>query len=140
MDVRSAARRWAATWEAAWERLDAEAIIGLYRPDAGYVSAPFRDPDRGPAPYLSRVLPEEAHVEARFDEPIVDGDRAAVRWWATLIENGEPITLAGTSVLRFDANGLVVEQWDAWDQADGRRPPPVDWGRPRADRGSSATG
>jgi hypothetical protein len=37
--------------------------------------------------------------------------------------------LAGTSVLRFDADGLVVEQRDAWNQADRRREPQEGWGR-----------
>jgi hypothetical protein len=32
-------------------------------------------------------------------------------------------------VLRFDAAGLVVEQRDTWNQADGRREPPEGWGR-----------
>ena len=61
-----------------------------------------------------------------MSEPIVAGDRAAVSWWASLLENGREMTLAGTSVLRFDGDGLVIEQWDAWNQADERRQPP-DW-------------
>jgi hypothetical protein len=46
-----------------------------------------------------------------------------------LTENGAEITLAGTSVLRFDPDGLVAEQRDTWNQADGRREPPDRWGR-----------
>lgn len=50
--------------------------------------------------------------------------RAAVEWWASLVEEGREITLAGTSVLRFGPDGLVIEQRDTWNQADGRSEPP----------------
>ena len=30
-------------------------------------------------------------------------------------------TLAGVSLLRFDGDGLVVDQRDYWDVAEGRR-------------------
>jgi len=48
---------------------------------------------------------------------------------AALREHGAEITLAGTSVLTFDDNCLVIEQRDAWNQADRRREPPQGWGR-----------
>ena len=76
--------------------------------------------------YVTTALDEEEDPTVWMSEPIVDGDRASVSWWASLRENGVGITLAGTSVLRFDAEGLVVEQWDAWNQAGERRDPP-DW-------------
>ena len=56
--------------------------------------------------------------------PIVDGDRAAISWWASLVEDGADATLAGTSVLRFDADGLIISQWDAWNVLAARRDPP----------------
>jgi hypothetical protein len=61
-------------------------------------------------------------------DPIVDGRRAAISWWASLIEDGAETTLAGTSVLVFDADGLVIEQWDAWNQLPHRSDPPGDIG------------
>jgi hypothetical protein len=45
-----------------------------------------------------------------------------------LIEDGAETTLAGTSVLVFDADGLVIEQWDAWNQLRHRSDPPGDIG------------
>ena len=54
--------------------------------------------------------------------------RAAISWWASLLEDGADATLAGTSVLRFGEDGLVVEQWDAWNQLGERRDPPNTWG------------
>jgi hypothetical protein len=52
---------------------------------------------------------------------VVDGDRAAVDWWAVVTEkNGAVETLAGTSLLRFSSDGLVTEQRDVWASAAGR--------------------
>lgn len=42
--------------------------------------------------------------------------------------SGEEVTLVGTSVLRFDAEGLVAEQHDTWHMGPGRRDPRADWG------------
>lgn len=54
--------------------------------------------------------------------PIVEGDRAAVDWWAVVTSrNGSCETLAGTSLLRFGPDGLVVEQRDVWASEPGRR-------------------
>lgn len=128
MDARDAARRWAQTWRTAWEALAPDPIVALYAPDAAFSTEPFRDPFRGPQgvrAYVERVFGEEEAPSVRTSEPIVDGDRAAISWWAALGENGVDVTLAGTSVLRFDPQGLVVEQWDAWNMADGRHDPPA---------------
>jgi hypothetical protein len=57
----------------------------------------------------------------------VQGDRAAVDWWGVITApDGSLQTIAGTSLLRFDERGLVVEQRDAWAEADGRQELP-DW-------------
>jgi hypothetical protein len=40
--------------------------------------------------YLARNFTVESEVECRFDEPIADGDRAAVQWWASWVEAGNP--------------------------------------------------
>ncbi|HET7686437.1 MAG TPA: nuclear transport factor 2 family protein [Candidatus Limnocylindria bacterium] len=132
MDTRDAATRWATTWQRAWEALDPEPVVALYADAARLTSQPFRDSEAGPEgvrDYVSGAFAEEAEVRAWFGEPIVDGDRAAVEWWAALLEAGEAVTLAGTSVLRFDVDGRVVEQRDTWNLAPGRRDPPDGWGR-----------
>jgi hypothetical protein len=69
----------------------------------------------------------EADVECRFGEPIASGDRAAVEWWGSWVEDGKTLTLAGTSVLRFDADGRVVDQRDYWNEVEGREPPYGGW-------------
>jgi ketosteroid isomerase-like protein len=131
-DSSEAARRWAEVWKSAWEAKDTEAIVALYHPDVVFSTQPFRNPylrRPGVREYVSQAFAEEESPRVWVGEPIVDGDRASIEWWAALTENRIEITLAGTSVLRFDADGLVVEQRDAWNQADGRREPPDGWGR-----------
>jgi ketosteroid isomerase-like protein len=128
----AAARNWAATWQRSWEGLDADPIVELYAADATFSSHPFREVYRGREgvrAYVEGAFADEANVTARFDSPIVHGDRASVRWWAALTEGGEEATLAGTSVLRFGADGLVTDQWDTWHLIARRRDPPEGWER-----------
>jgi hypothetical protein len=64
---------------------------------------------------------DQASAECRFGEPVVDDARAAVDWWGVITsKDGSVQSLAGTSLLRFDDEGLVVEQRDAWSESDGR--------------------
>ena len=56
------------------------------------------------------------------------GDRAAVEWWASWREDGELLTLAGTTVLRFGPDGLVAEHVDYWVDGTGRLEPYPGWG------------
>ena len=131
MDSRAAAVRWAETWQRAWQALDVEAVVALYAADAVFSSHPFRPTlhgREGVRRYVAGAFADERDVRAWFGTPVVDGDRAAVEWWASLVEEGREITLAGTSVLRFGPDGLVIEQRDTWIQADGRSEPPGGWG------------
>lgn len=131
MTPTEAARRWAETWQRGWEALDTEAIVALYAADVVLSTEPFRQPYRGGGgvrAYVSRVFGEEEDPRVHVGKPIIDGNRAAVAWWASLREEGADTTLAGISILHFDPDGLVVEQWDAWNMARERRQPPQDWG------------
>lgn len=129
-DLRAAAVNWASTWQRCWEALDADPIVALYADDATWSSQPFRELSHGRAgvrTYVAGAFADESEVRAWFGQPVVDGDRASVTWWAALREAGEEVTLAGTSVLHFDADGLVRHQWDAWNMVAGRRDPPDGW-------------
>jgi hypothetical protein len=120
VDTRDAARRWAKTWQRGWHKLDAAPIVALYADDCRpFLSHPFR-PHEPPREYVERALADTESAQPWFGEPLVDGDRAAVEWWAFAREGGADVTLAGISLLRFDERGLVVEQRDAWALADGR--------------------
>ncbi len=128
MDVAQAARRWADTWTRAWPEKDADAIAGLYAGGATYRSHPFRDPHPGAREYFEWAVSTEEGVECRFGDPIVSGARAAVEWWATYLEEGERVTLAGTTILRFASDGLVTEHLDYWVEDKDRHEPPPGWG------------
>jgi hypothetical protein len=119
-DTRTAARRWADTWARAWPAKDVEAIAALYAPEADFRSHPFREPEDARA-YVRRVFAEEeGETECRFREPLVDADRAAVEYRAVLVYEGKETTLAGTTLLRFRSDGLVVEHRDYWALEQGR--------------------
>ena len=112
MDPREAAQRWVEVWDRGWRDHDADAIGALYAEGASWQQHPFREPEPG---YLARVFDEEESAQCEFGEPIVDGDRAAVSWSAqTKLVDGGAEDLVGVSLLRFDADGLVVELQDVW--------------------------
>ena len=97
-------------WERGWREHDADAIAALYADDAFWQQHPFREPEPG---YLARVFAEEESAECQFGRPIIDGDQAAVSWSAqTRLVDGGTEDLAGVSLLRFDASGLVLEHRD----------------------------
>jgi hypothetical protein len=126
VDIAAAANRWADTWRRAWPERDAEAIVALYSETASYRALAFREAER-PRGYLERVLAEASEIECWFGEPIVSGDRAAVEWWGSWVEDGKTLTLAGTTVLRFDDDGLVIDHRDYWNEVERRERPYAGW-------------
>ena len=120
MDSEAAARAWVEAWERAWPAGDASLLAGVYAPDTMFHSHPFRDAV-APHEYAAWAFGEQASAECRFGEPVVGRDRAAVDWWAVIVDrDGEEETVAGTSLLRFGADGRVVEQRDVWASEPGR--------------------
>jgi len=119
VDTETAARRWIDGWLLGWRALDPQPIVALYADDCLFLSHPFRVPEP-PRNYVLRAFGEEEWAEPWFGQPLVDGDRAAVEWWAFVRENGKDVTLGGTSLLRFREDGQCVEQRDAWAVQDGR--------------------
>lgn len=127
VDAEAAARAWIEAWTRAWRGLDAELLTPIYTSDAVQRSHPFREPGN-PIEYARWALAEEeGEPEVWMGDPIVAGDRAAIEWWAIVVENGKEVSLAGTSIVRFDAGGRVVEQSDYWGSTDGRTPPWPGW-------------
>ena len=123
MDAEAAARAWVEGWTKGWESADPEAIGALYAEGAVYRSHPFREPEKSAREYARRAFADEELAECRFGEPVVHGDRAAVEYWAVLLAEGDAETLAGIALLRFGADGLVVEQHDYWAMQPGRAEP-----------------
>jgi len=121
VNAEDAAKRWADTWERGWPAADVEAIATLYSPRAVFYSHPFRA-HQTPEDYVRWAFSDQKEAECRFGEPVVAGERAAVDWFAIVTSaDGSVETLAGTSLLRFDAEGLVIEQRDVWAGEPGRQ-------------------
>jgi hypothetical protein len=128
MDSTAAAARWRETWLRGWPAKDVEAIVALYAPNAPFRPHPFRE-ELDVRGYVEWAFSEQDDADCWFGEPRVDGDRAAVEYWAVVSFEGREETIAGISVLRFGADGLVAEQRDYWNGYEGRREPPDGWGR-----------
>jgi uncharacterized protein (TIGR02246 family) len=133
MESQAAARRWAATWTAAWQAHDVEAVVALYADDCVHHSTPFRPPHRGRQAvrdYVTQAFADEQRIDdVRFGTPIVEGDRACVEYWARFLDQqGTAMTLAGCAMARFDADGLITEARDYWHLQEGHEPPP-EWDR-----------
>ena len=128
MHTGEAARRWVEGWRRAWPARDVDGIAAMYTDEASYGSHPFREAETARS-YAERAFGEEDLVDAWFGDPVVDGDRAAVEYWAVLRPpGGDELTIAGAAFLHFDDDGRVVDHRDYWDQEDGRREPPAGWG------------
>jgi ketosteroid isomerase-like protein len=129
LDANAAARAWIDAWMRAWRAHDAALLAPIYTDDTVHRSHPFREPGN-PIDYARWALAEEeGEPEVWMGDPIVAGDRAMIEWWAVVIENGKEVSLAGTSVVRFDDDGRVIEQSDYWGEAVGRTLPWDGWGR-----------
>jgi uncharacterized protein (TIGR02246 family) len=126
------ARRWAEGYGWAWRAGDAEAAASLYAPDAHYRSEAFRDPHvgrDGVLAYTRLAYGTETDQDPHFGTPFASGASAAVEWWATMLEEGQPATLIGTSMLTFTPDGLVAIGRDYWFLEPGTHPPFEGWGR-----------
>jgi hypothetical protein len=127
VEAEAAARAWIDAWTRAWRALDADLLAPVYTRETVHRSHPFREPGN-PLDYArSALAEEEGEPEVWMGDPIVAGDRAAIEWWAVVIENDKEVSLAGTSIVRFNSEGRVVEQSDYWGGADGRTPPWEGW-------------
>ena len=125
----SAAANWAEAYERAWRAGDGEAAGALYSEDCDLRSSPFRKRESA-REYMVRVFKEAEARDVWFGRPIEDGDRAAIEYWALLVEpDGAESTLAGCHVVRFGPDGLVAKAQDYWQLQRGHRPPPDGWGR-----------
>ena len=122
------AERWAIEFERAWRAGDGEAAAALYADDCVFRSHPFRELEDARA-YMRRAVPEAEAPEVWFGRPVEEAGRAAVEYWAVLVEpNGDESTIAGCHVMRF-GDGVVAEARDYWHLEPGRRVPSEGWGR-----------
>ena len=117
---------WAERYAAAWRAGDAGAAAELYSEGVVYRSHPFRKPHRGREgvrAYSEQAYAAESDRVVRFGEPIAAGSCAAVEYWTTFTEEGEPKTLAGCALLAFDDAGLVTASREYWHLGEGTLEP-----------------
>lgn len=122
---------WIESYRKAWVDADAEAAAALFAEDATYRSNIFEEPHRGRdrvAAYWREVTSTQSNVEVRMGRPITDGERVSVEFWTTMDSDGEPITLPGCMLLRFDESGLCATLHEHYEFAAGRLTPPPEWG------------
>jgi hypothetical protein len=107
---------WIERYRQAWETADADEVADLFTPGASYRSSVFREPHLG-SDAIRRYW------------PVVTEARAAVEWWATMIDPDEgEITLPGCLLLRFAPDGRCQDLWEYWQVQPGRQDPPAGWG------------
>ena len=122
---------WLERYRRAWIDRDAEAASRLFTNDAIYREQPFQAPFVGREAirdYWARVTASQTGVELRYGQPVVDGDRLAVEWWANLDTTDGPVTLAGEFLLRFADSGECRELREYWLLTPARVDPPSGWG------------
>ena len=123
---------WIEAYASAWRGRDPEAAVRLFTDDAVYRSSPFRDPSvgsQGVRAYWARATRDQRRLDLRFGKPIVEGDRAAVEWWAVMdVEGDASGTLPGELYLIFGPDGRCRELREYWHWEEGRRDPPPGWG------------
>ena len=109
----------------------ADAAAVLFTEDATYAEQPYQDAFAGPAAvreYWARVTATQSNIEMRYGTPISVGNRTAVEWWTTLVNDGAPITLAGAFILTFDASGRCRSLREYWQFTAGTHEPKPGWG------------
>ena len=98
------AAEWIAAYGRAWVGRDPEAAVALFTEDAVYRSSPFREPSvgsEGIRDYWTRATSTQEELDLRFGDPIVEGSKVVVEWWAIMRDEGDWITLPGALLLRF---------------------------------------
>jgi hypothetical protein len=122
---------WLAAYRTAWIDRDPDAAAALFTADATYRVQPFDEAfvgPRGVREYWERVTATQADVELAYGTPLTSGNRTAVEWWVTLINEGKPVTLAGEFMLTFDESGLCRTLREYWHFTEDAKSPPTGWG------------
>jgi uncharacterized protein (TIGR02246 family) len=130
---------WINAYADAWRLKDAEALAGLFTADARYFSSPTRSPHvgrQGIMDYWRRATRTQSDLELRFGEPVVDGNRAAVEWWATMRDPewrpeapNDWVTLPGCLIVTFAPDWRCKELREYWNALFGERQgAPDGWG------------
>lgn len=123
--------RWIASYAAAWEERDPDAVAPLFSDDATYRSVIFNEAHQGRVgvhSYWTSATSYSSEISVRMGTPIADGDRVALEWWTTMIDEGEEITLPGVLLLLFDPSGRCTSLREYWAFQPGHAEPYDGWG------------
>lgn len=129
---------WIDTYARAWRDKDDAAVVELFTEKAEYRSSPTTSPHRGRAEiaaYWRQATSTQRDLQLRFGQPVVDGNRVAVEWWALMRDpdwrpDAEEVTLPGCLVLRFADDGRCEELREYYNPLFGSKvAPPDGWGR-----------
>jgi SnoaL-like domain len=141
---RERADAWLEAYRQAWEEADARAIPGMFTQEARYRAHPQGTAYTGHdaiADYWTRATAGQRDIQVRFGDPIVDGDRVAAEFWATMRSDGGPVTVAGCLLLAHAPDGGCRSLRECWHETGALLAPPPDWGRlgppPGPDAGGS---
>jgi nuclear transport factor 2 (NTF2) superfamily protein len=122
---------WIESYARAWETADEDLVASLFTGNARYRSSPFREPFRGLEEirdYWRRGAGSQRQTHVRMGRAFVDGNRVAVEWWTTMIDDGAEVTLPGCLLLRFDEDGLCADLREYWHLEPGRHDAFPGWG------------
>lgn len=122
---------WIEAYGRAWETGDEDLLVSLFTDDASYRSSPFRGPFRGRdeiRAYWRRNAGTQRDKRVRMGRPFVEGNRVAVEWWTTMVDEGEAVTLPGCLLLRFEADGRCSDLREYWHVERGTHDPFPGWG------------
>jgi len=102
----------------AWERLDVDAAVALFRADAEYRFDPFEAPLAGAnaiRAYWNDAVASQAHVEFDAERVWVSGPTVLASWHAAFTRRAtaERVRQRGFMTLELDEAGLVA-RFRAW--------------------------
>jgi hypothetical protein len=106
-------------------------VLSLFTEGAHYRSSPVQEPYVGHEQirtYWRRGAGSQRRTQVRMGRPLVDGSRAAVEWWTTMVDDGEEVTLPGCLLLRFEPDGRCSDLREYWNLETGLRKPFPGWG------------
>lgn len=124
-------QEWLEGFGRAWRERDGDVVAALFTQDAVYRSSPFEEPAVGRAAirdFWRQATAAHEDVDVRFGEPVAAGRRVVVEWWATLRDGGRRVTLPGSLVLSFAADGRCEEVREYWHVEEGEHEPHPGWG------------
>jgi ketosteroid isomerase-like protein len=124
---------WIESYRRAWIEADSDLVSTLFADDGVYrwnVLEPAAVGRAAIKQYWDGETAKQSEVDVVFGTPFVDGPgRVAVEFWTRMRYDGEPVTLPGCMLLRFDEDGRCQELREYWFVVDGDHATSDGWGK-----------